>query len=65
MAFKLLELFRSPFIVEGHEILIRVSIGVALYPENGETVEVLLKKSDDALYTAKEMGRDTLKMAED
>ena len=51
--------------MEGHEVLIRVSIGVALYPENGETVEVLLKKSDDALYTAKEMGRDTLKMAED
>lgn len=65
VAFKLLELFRRPFIVEGHEVLIRVSIGVALYPENGETVEVLLKKSDDALYTAKEMGRDTLKMAED
>ena len=65
VAFKLLELFRRPFIVEGHEVLIRVSIGVALFPENGETVEVLLKKSDDALYTAKEMGRDTLKMAED
>ena len=65
VAFKLLKLFRRPFIVGGKEILIRVSIGVALYPENGETVEVLLKKSDDALYTAKEMGRDTLKMAED
>ena len=39
VAFKLLELFRRPFIVEGHEVLIRVSIGVALYPENGETVK--------------------------
>lgn len=65
VAFKLLELFRRPFAVGGKEIRIRVSIGVALYPENGETLEVLLKKSDDALYRAKEMGRDTWQMAAD
>lgn len=40
------------------------SIGVALYPRDGETVEELLKNADAAMYTAKEAGRNTYRMFE-
>ena len=51
------QIFRSisaPYCVDGHEIVIGASIGIALSPEHGKTVEALLARSDAALYRAKE-----------
>lgn len=47
----------EPFIFEGRVFDCRASIGKAIYPEHGETVEDLLKSSDIALYAAKSAGR--------
>lgn len=47
----------EPFIFEGRVFDCRASIGQAIYPEHGETVEDLLKSSDIALYAAKSSGR--------
>jgi diguanylate cyclase (GGDEF)-like protein/PAS domain S-box-containing protein len=47
----------EPFIFEGHVFDCRASIGKAVYPEHGRTVEDLLKSSDIALYAAKSAGR--------
>lgn len=47
----------EPFIFEGRVFDCRASIGKAIYPEHGETVDDLLKSSDIALYAAKSSGR--------
>jgi diguanylate cyclase (GGDEF)-like protein len=58
VARKLLNSFKKPFMVEGHELRMTTSIGVALYPEAGEDAESLLRHADNAMYRAKERGRD-------
>ncbi|MBQ0784128.1 MAG: EAL domain-containing protein, partial [Amphritea sp.] len=49
----------SPFILEGNEAYISCSIGIAIYPENGLTKERLVLNADNAMYKAKEKGRNT------
>jgi len=45
-------------------VAISVSIGIAVYPEHGTTVQQVLDAADDALYAAKNAGRDTYRLAE-
>lgn len=49
--------FKSPFEIEEKEIFITVSIGVTVYPEDGEESEKLMKNSNAALRYAKNQGR--------
>ena len=46
----------KPFLLEGHPISIGVSIGIGIYPIDGEDPDTLLKKSDTAMYRAKGAG---------
>ncbi len=55
---KILEAFREPFEFNGHELHITTSIGIALYPDDGEDADTLMKNADIAMYRAKEQGRD-------
>lgn len=48
----------EPYSLDGNELYITVSIGIAMYPENGETAAGLLKNADLAMYHVKEMGRN-------
>jgi len=48
----------------GGVIPVTVSIGVAVFPEHGKTVEDVLRAADDALYAAKNGGRDTYRLAD-
>ena len=57
---KLIEDFRRPFRINKHNLTVTLSIGIALYPDDGEDVEELLKISDKMMYAAKENGRDRL-----
>ncbi len=59
VAEKLLESLRLPFHVEGRELRISASIGVAFFPEDGLEVEPLLRHADAAMYRAKASGRNT------
>ena len=61
VARKILEEVRRPFQIEGNEIHVSGSLGLALYPEDGEDAETLLKNADAAMYHAKELGRDGLR----
>ena len=47
----------QPFAIEGHELAISASIGIALYPEHGATVDELTSHADGVMYRAKEDGR--------
>jgi diguanylate cyclase (GGDEF)-like protein/PAS domain S-box-containing protein len=49
---------RVPSVIDGHEIHISSSIGIAIFPGDGTEVEVLLKNADSAMYEAKGLGRD-------
>ncbi len=48
----------SPMMIEGEEIAVSASLGIALYPLDGDSVEELLKNADAAMYHAKESGRN-------
>ncbi|WP_192828643.1 sensor domain-containing protein [Methylocucumis oryzae] len=48
-----------PFLIDGHDLNITPSIGIALYPIDGEDFESLLQSSDTAMYRAKNTGRNS------
>src|SRR5208337_2192911 len=54
----ILESVAGPIIVAGHEIFITGSIGITVYPLDGEDPDTLLKNADAAMYNAKEQGRN-------
>ena len=55
---ELLKLFETPVKIPGHEIHLTISIGVALFPDDGCEIEILRRSSDQALYRAKSAGRN-------
>jgi diguanylate cyclase (GGDEF)-like protein/PAS domain S-box-containing protein len=61
VARKMLEEVRRPFVIEGHEIHVSGSLGLALHPEDGSDAETLLKNADAAMYHAKELGRNAFR----
>jgi diguanylate cyclase (GGDEF)-like protein len=58
LAETLLEKITAPYEVDGHRIVIGISIGIALAPKDGEDASQLLKNADLALYRAKSDGRN-------
>lgn len=62
---KIMQLFQEPFKIEGHKFYMTCSIGVAIYPLNGATPELLLKNADAAMYKAKDEGRNNYKFYTD
>jgi diguanylate cyclase (GGDEF)-like protein/PAS domain S-box-containing protein len=48
----------APVVIEGQEIAVSASVGIAMYPQDGESVDELLKNADAAMYHAKEGGRN-------
>ena len=58
VARKLLKQLQHPVDIDGNELTISVSIGIALYPADGNDLGTLLKHADMAMYGAKERGRN-------
>jgi len=56
MAQRLVDAIAPPFMVEVHELLVTVSIGISLYPQDGVDMSTLLKNADTAMYQAKAVG---------
>lgn len=56
---KLLAALGHPYLLAGHELTVSASAGIAIYPDDGETVSELLRKADAAMYLAKDEGRNT------
>ena len=55
---KLLLLLRAPHFIAGNDLQIDGSIGISVYPEDGEDAETLIKNADTAMYHAKQNGRN-------
>ena len=56
LARRILSSLAHPFRIEGHEIFVNASIGIAVYPFDGKDLESLLMHADTAMYKAKEQG---------
>jgi len=59
VASKLLERLAEPCMVQGHELSMTMSIGVACYPSDGDDYEILSRNADTAMYRAKHEGKAT------
>lgn len=58
VAHRIREQMRRPFVLDGREFVLTASIGIALYPDDGQDAASLLKHADTAMYHAKDKGRD-------
>jgi diguanylate cyclase (GGDEF)-like protein/PAS domain S-box-containing protein len=58
IAQKIIASLKHPFYIDGHEIYSGMSIGIAIYPDDGDTLETLIKHADLAMYHAKDHGRN-------
>ncbi|MFQ5626726.1 MAG: putative bifunctional diguanylate cyclase/phosphodiesterase, partial [Methyloligellaceae bacterium] len=62
VAQQLTEVLLQPFEIEQQEIIVTASIGISLFPHDGNDAGVLLKNADAAMYRAKDQGRNTYKL---
>jgi diguanylate cyclase (GGDEF)-like protein len=58
VADKILQTLAQPFLIEGQTIYVTSSIGLSLYPKDGEDADALVKAADTAMYQAKELGKN-------
>jgi diguanylate cyclase (GGDEF)-like protein/PAS domain S-box-containing protein len=61
IASRIIDSLSEPFNFEGHQFVITPSIGIAIYPQDGETNDELLMNADSAMYKAKAAGRNIYK----
>ncbi len=58
---RIIDAFSRPFDIDGHECFVGVSIGISIYPADGDNVEALVKNADTAMYRAKAAGKNNFK----
>lgn len=58
IARRILDAVSQPFLLNNQEVVITVSIGIIIYPSDGDNVDILLKNVDVAMYHAKNQGRN-------
>ena len=61
---KLRTVFNDEYHLEGHELYVTASIGIVTFPQDGDSVETLLRHADTAMYHAKGAGRDGARLFE-
>jgi diguanylate cyclase (GGDEF)-like protein/PAS domain S-box-containing protein len=59
LAERLIASLAQPFVIEGQEMFVTASVGIACYPADGHDAATLLKNADVAMYRAKQRGRNT------
>lgn len=59
---KLFAAIRPPFVLDGHEVFVTMSIGISIAPDDGQEAGIVLKNADAAMYQAKDQGRNTYQL---
>ena len=62
IANRVLQAMAEPFHIEGHDLRVGTSIGIAIAPRDGLEGSLLLKSADAAMYQAKRQGRSTFRL---
>ncbi|MBC7908247.1 MAG: EAL domain-containing protein [Rhodospirillaceae bacterium] len=62
MSERIISLVRQPFVIDEHELYVTTSVGIAVYPNDGLTVDSLIKNADTAMYRAKDLGRNSYQL---
>tara|TARA_R110000751_G_scaffold4388_1_gene21573 strand:+ start:106266 stop:108035 length:1770 start_codon:yes stop_codon:yes gene_type:complete len=65
VAQRLVDSLSAPIKIEQYEVVVTPSIGISFYPNDGDTVDTLLKNADAAMYHAKDSGRSCFKFYSD
>jgi diguanylate cyclase (GGDEF)-like protein/PAS domain S-box-containing protein len=61
VAGRVLEQLRRPMKIQGKEFFVTGSIGISVYPDDGDSVDILLKNADIAMYHAKQSGKNSFR----
>ena len=61
VAKKIIDVLSEPFVIDGRQCRVGGSIGISIYPVDSEDNDVLIKQADDAMYLAKQSGKNTYK----
>ena len=62
VAQKIIEVLARAFVIDGHELFVTASIGIALYPADGIDTETLIDHADTAMYRAKQAGKNKYRL---
>ncbi|MCR6630829.1 MAG: EAL domain-containing protein [Magnetospirillum sp.] len=62
LAERVISQVKAPFVIDEHELYVTTSVGIAVYPDDGQTVEQLIKNADTAMYRAKDLGRNSYQL---
>lgn len=64
VAKQIVDAIAVPFVLQGRNCMVTVSIGVSIYPDNGETADHLVNIADAAMYVAKSSGKNCFRFAD-
>ncbi len=59
VARRIFKLLKKPFVIEGNELYVSSSIGIAMFPGDADTVDEIIKNADTAMYHAKDRGKNS------
>jgi len=62
LATRLIDIIGQPVEIDGHEVQVGASIGVALFPDDADDIDQMIRHADMAMYQAKEDGRNTYRL---
>ncbi len=62
VADRIVKSMATEFVIQGHSLNVTCSLGISIFPDNGEDIEALFKHADLAMYSAKEHGRNTIQV---
>ena len=65
VAKKIVQSMSKPFMNQGHTCLVSSSVGIAIFPNDSNEMETLITLSDDAMYKAKERGKNNYYFSSD
>jgi diguanylate cyclase (GGDEF)-like protein/PAS domain S-box-containing protein len=58
IAEKIIKALAAPLLLDGHEVFVTASVGITIYPHDGEEADTLIRNADAAMYRAKELGKN-------